>query len=161
MSIKIFIVFVCAAIGTGLGFVLSRAYRRKTVYYSSMCELVNELKRNISYRRDSVVSVMKNFKSGSDRLNSQISEYIGYVSTKDGELKLSRGFLPASAFAEINGFFSSLGFSDGESQARELDGYAKKFEAEYSAASEKSKKYGPLAIKLGFLFGLCLGILFM
>lgn len=161
MSIKIFMIFLCTAIGTGLGYALSRTYLRTSRYYSGVCELINELKRNISYRRDSVVSVMKRFKSNSERLNSQISEYISYVSSKDGQLKLSRGFLSTSSYAEVSGFFSSLGGSDGETQIKDLDSYYAKFNADFSAASEKSKKYGPLAIKLGFLFGLCIGILFL
>ena len=161
MSVKIFIVFLCAAVGTGLGFWLSRLYQRTSKYYLSVCELISELKRNIACRRDSVASVMKGFKSNSERLASQISEYIAFVSTKDGDLKLSRGFLSASAFSDVNGFFCSLGAMDQDSQANDLDMYYKKFEADYNAATEKSKKYGPLAIKLGFLFGLCLGILFL
>ena len=154
MSVKIFIVFLFAAIGTGLGYALSRTYLRTSRYYSGVCELIAELKRNISYRRDTVVSVMKNFKSGSERLNCQISEYITYASGKDGQLKLSRGFLSSSAFSAVNDFFSSLGKADGETQVKDLDSYYAKFETDFAAASEKSKKYGPLAIKLGFLFGL-------
>ncbi len=161
MSVKIFMLFLCAAIGTAAGFALSRLFLRTSRYFSGVCELISELKRNISYRRDSVVSVMKNFKSKSERLNGQISEYISYVSTKDGELKLSRGFLSATAFSDINAFFGSLGKADGDTQMSDLELYLSKFEAQSAAAEEKSKKYGPLSIKLGFLFGLCVGILFL
>ncbi|MCH5350337.1 MAG: hypothetical protein J1F39_00015 [Clostridiales bacterium] len=161
MSVKIFVAFLCAAIGTGLGFTVSRLYAKTSKYYLSVLELITELKRNIAYRRDSVASVMKGFKAGSERLGTQIAEYLAFVSTKNGELKLSRGFLSSSSFSDIVGFFSSLGRADGDGQEKDLDMYYKKFEADYAAATEKSKKYGPLAIKLGFLFGLCLGILFL
>lgn len=161
MSVKIFMLFVCAAIGTGAGFGFSRMYLRSSAYYSGICELIGELKRSIAVRRDSVVSVMKKFTSKSDRLNSQIAEYISYISSKDGELRISRGFLSSSAYSEVSGFFSSLGGADGEAQVKDLDRYLSKFEADFAAADEKSKKYGPLAIKLGFLFGLCAGILFL
>lgn len=161
MSVKIFIVFLCAAIGTAAGFALSKMFLRTSRYYAAVCELIAELKRNISYRRDTVVSVMKNFKSQSDRLNNQIGEYVSYVSTKDGELKLSRGFLSTAAFSEVNSFFSSLGKADGDTQVNDLDMFYSKFESLASGAADRSKKYGPLSIKLGFLFGLCVGILFL
>ena len=49
---KILLIFVFTAIGTAAGFTVMRAYRRDLAYLSGVCAMIDELKRNISYRKD-------------------------------------------------------------------------------------------------------------
>lgn len=161
MSIRIVIMFICAAIGTAAGYAIMRTYRRNLAYLEDMCNLVNELKRNISYRKDSATAVLGAFGAESAQLKKNIEEYIKFASEKDGKLEISRGTLQKTTYASVCGFFSSLGLYDGAAQLGELEMYGSGFCDLKKAAAEKSEKYGPLAVKLGFLFGLCAGVLFL
>ena len=57
MSVKILIVFICTAVGTAAGYFVMCIYKRNFDYLDGVCKLLNELKRNISYRRDAAASV--------------------------------------------------------------------------------------------------------
>lgn len=161
MSVKILLMFVCTAIGTAVGYSVMRAYRRNLVYMDSMCAAINELKRNISYRRDAVSTVLSKCVLESEQLKKNIGEYISYVGAKDGKLEISRGFLSAAAYASVCEFFASLGKSDGSTQLNDLELFDSTFSAMRNAAAEKSSKYGALSVKLGFLFGLGVGVLIL
>ncbi len=161
MSVKIFVIFICAAIGTAGGYSVMRAFKRNAAYLENVRAMIGALKRNISYRRDSVASVLGEYAAESPQLKKNIDEYIAYVGEKDGKLTLSRGFLSAQAYKRVCELFSSLGKSDGGTQIGELEMFEKSFDELCSLASEKYTKYGPLAVKLGFLFGLGVGVLFL
>ncbi len=161
MTAKILILFLCTAVGTATGFFVMKAYRRNLLYMDSVCAMISELKRNISYRRDSAAAILGNFEPKSAQLKKNIDEYLTYVESKDGSLEISRGFLSADSHRKVNEFFKSLGKSDGSSQIGELEMYSQTFGDLKNAAAEKSEKYGTLAVKLGFLFGVGVGILFL
>lgn len=161
LGTKLLLVFVFAAIGTAAGFTVMRAYRRDLSYLSGVCAMIDELKRNISYRKDGAADILRGYRSDSERLNVNVGEYLKYVSEKDGTLGISKGFLSAPVHKAVSEFFASLGRSDGESQLKELDAYGTSFAKLRDAAKEKSEKYGALAVKLGFLFGLGVGVLFL
>lgn len=161
MSLKLLTVFICAAVGTCCGFLIMKNYKRNCLYFKDLCDLIGELKRNISYRRDSAASILSRFETDSALLERNISEYLAFAHSKSDAPDISRGFLPSDVFGDINAFFTSLGKSDGKSQLDELEMYDKKFTALCDKATVKSNKYGTLSVKLGFLFGLAVGILFL
>lgn len=161
MTAKLLIVFVCAAVGAATGYFVMSAYNRNRLYMESVCAMIAELKRNISYRRDSVAGILGGFETESPQLKKNIAEYSAYAAAKDGELVISRGFLSANDHAKVKELFGSLGVSDGRSQTEGLEAFAAEFDALKKAAIERSEKYGTLAVKLGFLFGLGVGVLFL
>lgn len=159
MSLKILIVFICAAIGTAAGFYVMKSYRRKYEYLSGICALVGELKRNIAYRRDGAASIVGGMTVDSAHLKKNIDEYVSYAVGKADKPTISRGFLSRDVYAKVCELFSSLGRTDGAAQIDELEMYEKTFDKLCSDAEQKSAKYGAVAVKLGFLFGLGVGIL--
>ena len=72
MSVKLLIICICAAVGTLAGFLIMQSYRRSYRYLDGICSLINELKRNIAYRRDSVASILGEYKTDSSQLNSEL-----------------------------------------------------------------------------------------
>lgn len=161
MSIKLLIIFICAAVGTLAGFLTMRSYRRSYRYLDGVCSLINELRRNIAYRRDSVASILGSYSTESAQLKKNIAEYIAYASSKDGSPDISRGYLPATVHERVCSLFRALGQSDGEGEISELERFSLEFIELRDKAAQKSEKYGPLAVKLGFLFGLGVGVLFL
>ncbi len=161
MTQKILVICICAAIGTVTGYTVMRAYKRNLKFMESICAMIAELKRNISYRRDSAASILGGFTTDSAQLKKNIDEYLQYAAAKDGALTVSRGFLSAEAYGKVREFFGSLGGMDNAAQLGELDMYASAFAELRTKAAAKSEKYGALAVKLGFLFGLGVGVLFL
>lgn len=161
MTNKLFIIAVCAAVGSLSGFIVLKAYKRKLDYLVGVCDMIGELKRNISYRKDSASSVLGAFSTESLQLKKNIDEYIAFAAAKDGKLEISRGFLSSSDHAKVKELFGSLGVSDGKSQMDRLDEFSNVFSGLRDNAAVKSDKYGALSVKLGFLLGLGVGVLFL
>lgn len=161
MSVKLLIICICAAVGTLAGFLTMQSYRRSYRYLDGICSLINELKRNIAYRRDSVASILGEYKTDSSQLKKNIDEYIAYASSKDGSPNISRGSMSAAVYEKVSGLFRALGRSNGDGEISELERFGLEFTELRDKAAQKSEKYGPLAVKLGFLFGLGVGVLFL
>ncbi len=161
MTNKLFVIALCVAVGTGAGFFMMKAYKRKLAYMTGVCDMIGELKRNISFRKDSAARVLGTFGSPSALLGKNIGEYIAYSGSKNGALDISRGFLSESEHAKVKELFGALGDSDGASQVDKLDAFSDVFGELKAKAAVKNEKYGALSVKLGFLFGLGVGVLFL
>ena len=161
MSIKIFIICMCTAVGTAAGYAVMYRYKRTKEYFKSLCDMLDELKRNISFRRDSVASVLGTFETKSALLKRNIAQYLAFSTNKNGVLDIDKGFLKPDEHGKITKMFSILGGSDEGTQSRDIDMYLTEFSALRDAAQQRYDKYGTLAVKLGFLFGLGVGILFL
>lgn len=159
MSVKILIVFVCAAVGTLAGYLVMLKYKRNSAYLEGVCAMIGELKRNISYRRDTVSSVLGALDIDSSLLKKNVSEYIEYAKGNTDKPAVSRGFLNKEAYARVCELFASLGRSDSKTQISELGMFADTFDKLSAKARHKSDKLGAVAVKLGFLLGLGVGIL--
>lgn len=156
---RLLLVFLCAAVGTVIGYFILRSYRREFEYHDGVCALIGELKRNIAYRRDPATSVLDAFKAESALLQKNIEEYVRFARGKEGAPEISRGFLDADGYRAVSGFFGGLGHSEEGTQTKELDSYLKTFETMRDQAQKKCKVQGAVAVKLGFLLGLGVGIL--
>lgn len=163
MTIKLLIIAVCAALGTATGYVVMLSYKKRSCYMSGICALIGEMKRNISYRRDAVTRIAGNYSGSieSALLKKHIEEYATFVAAKDGKLALSRGYLSADVYSSVCSMFSALGKTDEKSQIDELDMFESVFSGYREKACERVEKYGALAVKLGFLLGLGVGVLFL
>lgn len=159
MSVKIVIVALCAAIGTATGYLIMRSYKRNFEYLDGLTAAVNELKRNIAYRRDGTCGVLRGMTFKSALLCKNVAEYVEFAGGKREKPEISRGALPADIHAAACEFFAALAAGDGGAQTSTLDMYAEKFGAMRTVASEKCAKQGGVAVKLGFLVGLGIGIL--
>ena len=159
MSVKILIVFVCTAVGTLVGFLIMLKYKRNCAYLEGVCAVIGELKRNIAYRRDAASQVLSGMNIQSAQLKKNVGEYIEYAKGGSDKPTISRGFLGEEVYSRVLELFGSLGRADSATQIKELDMFADSFDKLSSEAKQKSDKLGTVAVKLGFLFGLGVGIL--
>ncbi len=163
MTQKILIIVICVAVGTTSGYMVMKTFKRNLGYLTDLCALLDELKRNISYRSDGAAEILGRFaaNAGSVQLKKNIAEYVDYASSKSGTLSVSRGFLSKDVYTSVNEFFASLGEADRRGQLDALGAFSQAFEKYRERAAERSNKYGTLSVKLGFLFGLGAGVLFL
>lgn len=159
MSTKLFLLFLCVAVGTLCGYIVLLSYKKNYSYLDGVCGMISALKQNLIYKKDSVPLVLGGMPVSSSQLKKNIDEYIDFTAGKSDKRITSRGFLSKTAFDEVSELFGALGGSDEGTQTVQLDGFAARFECLRSEAERKYKKYGGVAVRLGFLLGLGLGVL--
>lgn len=155
---SVFLLFVCAAVGTFGGYLILLSYKRYYSYLDGICAMIGALKQNLSYKKDSVPVVLSGLNIANVQLKKNIQEYICFASGT-GSKELSRGFLPQETFDCVNELFDSIGGSDESTQGARLDALLLKFEKLREAAENKYRGFGGMAVKLGFLIGLAIGVL--
>lgn len=159
MSTRLFLLFLCAAIGTFCGYMILLSYKKNYSYLDGVCNMINALKQNLSYKKDAVPIVLSGLKVGSSQLQKNIREYIGFIGGQSDVRTISRGFLPQSTYDGVTDLFDAIGGSDEHSQNARLDALSLRFEKLREEAERKYKNLGTVAVKLGFLIGLGVGIL--
>ena len=156
---SVFLLFVCAAVGTFCGYLILLSYKRNYLYLDGVCVVISALKQNLAYKKDSVPTVLGGLNIGSTQLKKNIQEYISFASGQSANMEISRAFLPQDTFESVNELFDSIGGSDESTQGARLDALLLKFEKLREAAENKYKGFGGMAVKLGFLIGLAVGVL--
>ena len=156
---SIFLLFICAAVGTFSGYLILLSHKRHYTYLYDVCAVISALKQNLSYKKDPVPVVLGGLNVGSAQLKKNIQEYISFASGQSANKEVSRGFLPQATYDGVIELFDSLGGSDERSQGARLDAHLSRFEKLRDAAEKKYKEIGGVAVKLGFLIGLGVGVL--
>ncbi len=159
MSVKLFLLFLCVAAGTFCGYMILLSYKKNYSYLDGVCGMISALKQNLSYKKDAVPVVLGCLKVSSAQLQKNINEYIGFVGGQSDKRVISRGFLPQSTYDGVTDLFEAIGGSDESSQNARLDALSLRFSKLRAEAERKYKGMGAVAVKLGFLIGLGVGVL--
>ncbi len=159
MTVKLTLMFMSAVVGTFIGLILSKRLTRRRRYFEEMISLINTLIGDFRFKQNSVTSLLKSFSA--DETKSTVEEFIAYVDSSGSELKLSKQDLTKREHNVVYEMFSALGTYDLDTQVFMLDSYKKKFEEFYGAAKDSEERYGKVYVKLGFLFGLGLGLVLL
>ena len=155
---SVFLLFVCAAIGTLCGYLILLSYKRHYSYLDDACAVISALKQNLSYKKDSVPAVLGRLNVTNAQLKKNIQEYISFASGQSANKELSRGFLPQATFDGVKELFDFIGGSDEGTQGARLDAHLTRFEKLREDAEKKYKGQGRVAVKLGLLIGLAVGV---
>ena len=159
MIVKLFLLFLCVAAGTFCGYMILLSYKKNYSYLDGVCGMIGALKQNLSYKKDAVPKVLGELKVGSAQLQKNINEYIGFTVGHSDKRVISRGFLPQSTYHGVTDLFEAIGGSDESSQNARLDALTLRFNKLRLDAERKYKTMGSVAVKLGFLIGLGVGVL--
>ena len=154
---KFLLVIIASAAGTFGGMYLSRRLKTRAGYYAALGAFINHISSEVKFRKNPIKIIVADFLADNETpLSKNLSEYADAPDPISAVL--SRGVLKKTESAEVQKFLSSLGYLDSDTQVCELQLYKEKFAALSSDASEKSKKYAAMYVKLGFFLGLALGI---
>lgn len=159
MSTRLFILFLSVAVGTFCGYMVLLSYKRNYSYLGGVCDMLSALKQNLAYKKDTVPIVLSRLTVTNVQLKKNIDEYIAFAAGQTEGREVSRGFLPQSTFDGVTELFAAIGSSDESSQSARLDEFTARFDKLRADAENKYTKYGSVAVKLGFLFGLGVGVL--
>ncbi|MDE6029369.1 MAG: hypothetical protein K2F90_03510 [Clostridiales bacterium] len=159
MSARLFILFLCVAAGTLCGYTILLSYKRNYSYLDGVCGMISALKQNLSYKKDAVHIVLGGLSLSNAQLQKNVNEYLGYLGGQSEGRTISRGFLPQATYDGVTDLFEAIGGSDESSQNLRLEALSVRFEKLKSDAETKYKSMGAVAVKLGFLIGLGVGVL--
>lgn len=147
---------ILLAVSTFLGFYYSRKYTERRKAFKSLDAFNSKLKEEVAFAKTSIVAIVKNIEN-----DNIINEYIRdfFLSKKENPEKLK------NLSEEEKNFFVDyvrrIGQGDKKSQKEYLEAAELKINGYVVAAEEADKKYRPLCIKLGFLFGLIILIILL
>ena len=159
MSIRLLILFLSAAVGTFCGYMVLLSHKRNYSYLSGVCDMLSALKQNLAYKKDTVPIVLGGLTVANAQLKKNIDEYVAFTLGQSDKHEVSRGFLPQSTYDGVTDLFAAIGASDESSQGLRLDALILRFDKLHADAERKYTKYGSVAVKLGFLVGLGVGVL--
>lgn len=149
---KIFLCCIFPVLFGFVGFVLSGKYSERKSFFEDFLFFHKHFKTEVSFTKKTVAEITETLKKDTDfyRLLS------GYFN--DGtfiELK----YLTEEENGFIKTYFSNIGVSDKYTQLEYYNSLNEKIENYTKTAQEDRKKYQPLYVKLGVLFGLIVFIL--
>jgi len=158
--ILIFIV-ICGYIGFGF----SSYYNSRLKFFKNLELLFEKLCLEINYSQHKLVSIMQDFSTKNKDVVKLISNYVVClnqnekltVETLFKEIKI----LNSEEKNILNLFFMSLGKLDVSNQIKQLENQKEQIKIYYQKADEEAKKYVPLYMKLGIIFGLLLALIFI
>lgn len=153
MTTKFLILIAFTAAGTFVGLYINKCYGERALYYRELCGFVQKLLNELPFRKESVSAITREYEMHSKRLSKQLEEYRAGIAptVKTGYSLAERN--------ELTAFFKRLGTGDLQSELGALSSYAQTFEKKSQLCESDRTKKGALAIKLGFLGGLCIGVL--
>ena len=164
MKIVLLILFIVCS--TYIGYCFSRKYKQRADFFQAIIMLCQKFELEINYSRDRVKNILLNLdEKHKKKLFGVDKNYILYLEQKEDLTKnlLFKEFkhLKEDEKDLLIMFFKSLGRSDVDSQSREINNFQDRFESISKSAIADNKKYGALSIKLGFIAGLFLVVLFI
>lgn len=155
MVIKIIFVLLWGLGGVLLGIMLKKRLDIKKDYFIDACGFCDNFKHNLTYEQNKLKDFSEKFSYQSADFKENI---LNFCKNFNSDIPLFKS-LSEEEKKEIKKLLSSLGNVDIQTQLALIEerksalaGFCKKY-------TEKSEKDGKLYLKLGLLFGLCVGVL--
>ncbi len=130
----------------------SLKYRERFEFYTGFSEFNRLMKNAVSFSSESVGGVLKN------RMGIFYDCFNGYKAGAGENFQLPK-FLTDEERSSFCNYVKEIGLTDKITQLDFIGEYENLLSVKLSSAEAEYKKYKPLFIKLGFLFGLILFIL--
>lgn len=139
-----------------IGYTFSKKYSDRRKSFEKFKDFNARVKNEVAFSQASLISVIKNLPTDMP-INAYINDF--FIKKEDNAEKLKTFTDEEKTF--IKDYVKTLGQGDRASQGKFLDAAEKQLEKYLAAAEEEDKKYRPLCLKLGFLFGLIILIIML
>ena len=148
----IIIMILCVVIG----YFYSKKYRERKKCFEDFKNFNGRVKNEVNFSQTSLISIVKSI-STDTAFNSYVHGY--FIDKNDSIDKLK--FFNEHERTFVSDYMKNIGQGDKNSQSQFLESSENQIEKYLDDAIEEDKKYRPLCIKLGFLFGLIILIILL
>lgn len=142
------------ALSVALGYLFSTKYTERKKAVDALKNFHVKVKNEVNFTQKSIVELVKNLK-GDSALEKYLREFFIDKNENLDELKC----LKVDEKEFVSEYAKTVGNGDKKQQLKYLEGVDLKIEEFSKSANEDCKKYKPLCIKLGLLFGLIMLII--
>ena len=165
MIYKFILGVLLVALGSFLGYLFGRRYRKRKQFFAQFCKFNDCFLAEITYARRPLSQFLT---SGSycGEFALLIDDYMQNVEQASSFAELIQkdseySFLKSEDKGWIVDYFYMLGRGDSHSQKTYFQSQKERIESSRAAAEKEDKRYADLYIKLGFLCGLFILILIL
>ncbi len=155
MIIKFIFILLWGVGGVFVGIHLKKQLLIKKNYFSDIYTFCENFKHNLMYKQSKLKEFITKFNFTSEELKKDFDNFL-QIEGKNTTLTLK---LNNDENNEVKKLFESLGNVDIQTQLSLIEERKAVMESLSKKYKEKSDKEGKLYIKLGLLFGLCVGVL--
>ncbi len=143
-----------------VGFVFSKKYVKKSNFYNGLMGFCNSAINEINFCHTRLKELIDNNMSIANvEYKKFLILYKSYLTEGKGretfgnEIRENFNYLTNDEIDKIVSFFCNLGNRDVDSELSNINNYLSTFDTYNKVAEENKKKYSPMYIKLGILFG--------
>ena len=161
--VKFFLGVAIVVFSTFCGYLLSKKYRKRKLFYEQYFTFNQRFLSEITYYKRPIIDFLQEnvYKA---EFSYVLEEFI-LLTTQQTPMQgclledSAFSFLPKEEKKDIEDYFQMLGKGDSLSQKNYFSAKGESIEIVRKTAEDQAKKYGDLYVKLGFLFGLFVLIL--
>ena len=154
---KCIIVALIGLLGILIGKYVSNKLVIKNKYSKDLLAFCDYFKNEMFFKQTKLFKVIADYKFTSEELKKDFADFLS--SKVDGQPITIGKIFEENVRTKYNEFFNSLGRFDINTQSEVLDKQRQVLQDIAINFENKVKKEGSLYVKLGFLFGICLGVL--
>lgn len=136
-----------------IGYLFSIKYQESKIFWDKFTFWHKKIKNEITFSQNPLPEILKE----GDESDTFFTVAAPYLKDKSSIIKLK--LLSDEENDFLNRYLNNLGNTDKNSQLNFLNSIEQELEIYSKTSDNKSKKYRPLFIKLGFLFGIIVFIL--
>ena len=150
---KIVFGVLLVAIFSLVGFIMSIKYSERRAFYSDFYSFNSQYILSVSLSKDTLYSILEKNDCKSDFYKVALAKIKGIQTIK------KYGYLKSEDYKIIDEYFDGLGKGDGYIEKRNALKSEEILKEKKKSCEQEEKKYKPLFIKLGLLFGAIVFIL--
>ncbi|MBR6788330.1 MAG: hypothetical protein IKM44_00790 [Clostridia bacterium] len=157
MSDKLLLTVIFAVVGTLIGMIINKSLLERKKYFEDVEHFLSEFISNLNFKRETIKVVFTNYLPSSEILKKQIK---CHIDNNFQSLNFSSILLSKTEVKFTNDIFSEIGLHSIEVEKTFVNDCFEKIKSVREKVEIKYKKLGSASIKLGFLCGLMLAVLF-
>lgn len=157
MSDKLLLTVIFAVVGTLIGMIINKSLLERKKYFEDVEHFLSEFISNLNFKRETIKVVFTNYLPSSEILKKQIK---CHMDSNFQSVNFSSILLSKTEVKFTNDIFSEIGLHSIEVEKTFVNDCFEKIKSVREKVEIKYKKLGSASIKLGFLCGLMLAVLF-
>ncbi len=156
----LFLTVLLSVAGTIVGLIVEMRLKARKEYFDELDALLSRYAETLNFGMDTVPELLKSYAPSSKLLGRHIASALASMSAGGEHAALSGGYLTKAETAFVGKLFTDLGTGNAESEKNRVARDRVMLSEYKAAAADKYARMGKAGIKLGFLFGLLLSVLF-